>query len=80
MSGYNSSDMDATTTYRREVLEFIVGPAEFVSPSGNDDAQASASLRWPCGCIASGEGDVYRISPCGEHRSEFDGTEDAPAP
>jgi len=67
--------MDATTTYRREILEFIAGPVEV---AGSDDSQSE--LRWSCGCSAVGQHDAYRIVPCDEHRPEFDGMEDARPP
>jgi hypothetical protein len=68
--------MDATTTYRREILEFIAGIAETTS---TDDSQ-SESLRWLCGCTASGRDNAYRIAPCDEHLPEFEDAQDMQPP
>lgn len=61
------------TRYRREVLEFILGPANAEPAIAGEGALV---LRWPCGCIASGtDPDVLTIEPCDEHATEFEGDE-----
>jgi hypothetical protein len=67
--------MDAAARYRRDVLEFIIGPPEAVIERDTQDALSALDVQWPCGCRASGR-TVFQVFPCAEHSSEFEGTHD----
>jgi len=68
--------MDATARYRREVLEFIIGPPQAIRGDGASGAQSPMHLTWPCGCRANGRHDLFEMFPCEEHFSEFEGAHD----
>jgi hypothetical protein len=73
--GYEQSAMDAVARYRRDVLEFIIGPPVAITEGDVRDELSPLDLQWPCGCRASGR-NVFQVFPCAEHVSEFEGTHD----
>ena len=60
------------TQYRRDVLEFVVGPPDSVLDRPAGEAARSGLLQWSCGCEAEQqETGSYLVRPCAEHAQEF---------